>query len=159
MLNKLSLSLGLALLLGSTAPSLAQAGKAVAAHLASRPALAAVATPPADAVAARAEALTTNMAQALSLTPAQIEKLRAINIASVRNVETARLRYRQDPAALRGRIGDIGLARLEQLKDVLTPSQFARYQQKREEKMGIPTVHGNQGNQPPGLGGSRGDDN
>jgi hypothetical protein len=92
------------------------------------------------------------MTQGLGLTPAQAEKVRAINVKSVRNVEAARLRYRQDPAKLRSYIDDIGLARLEQLKDVLTSSQFMRYQQKREEKMGIPKTGGSQGNPPPGLG-------
>lgn len=138
----------------------------VAAQHASRP------TPPAQAArsttqpvpapnasaAARAEALTTNMTQALGLTPAQQEKVRAINTTSVRNVETARQRYGQEPAKLRGYIDDVSLARLDQLKDVLTPAQFARYQQKREEKMGIPTIRGNQGTPPPGLPGNRGDD-
>jgi len=100
----------------------------------------------------RANALTTNMAQALGLTPAQVEKVRAINVKSVRNVETARQRFRQDPTKLRGYIEDIGLARLEQLKEVLTPAQFTRYQRKREEKMGVPTSQGAQGNPPPGLG-------
>ncbi|TDN40161.1 hypothetical protein E4631_17785 [Hymenobacter sp. UV11] len=110
-------------------------------------------------VADRAEALTVNMTQALSLNPAQVEKVRLINTNSVRNLEAARVRYRQEPAKLRGSIEDIGLARLEQLKDVLNPAQFARYQQKREEKMGIPTVRGNQGNPTPGLPTGRGDDN
>ena len=99
------------------------------------------------------------MAQALGLNPAQTEKVRAINVASVRNVEAARVRYRQEPTTLRSRVEEVGLARLEQLKDVLTPAQFARYQQKREEKMGIPTVRGTQGTPPPGLGSGRGDDN
>jgi hypothetical protein len=102
-------------------------------------------------VQSRADALTANMTQGLGLTPAQAEKVRAINVKSVRNVEAARLRYRQDPAKLRSYIDDIGLARLEQLKDVLTSSQFMRYQQKREEKMGIPKTGGSQGNPPPGL--------
>ena len=100
----------------------------------------------------RANALTANMTPALGLTPAQAEKVRAINVSSVRNVEAARQRFRQDPTKLRGYIEDIGLARLEQLKDVLTPAQFTRYQRKREEKMGIPTTQGSQGNPPPGLG-------
>lgn len=100
----------------------------------------------------RANALTTNMAQALGLTPAQTEKVRTVNLNSVRKVEAARQRFRQEPGKLRGYIEDIGLARLEQLKDVLTPAQFTRYQRKREEKMGIPTTQGSQGNPPPGLG-------
>ncbi|RZK23741.1 MAG: hypothetical protein EOO56_04035 [Hymenobacter sp.] len=106
----------------------------------------------------RINALTTNMVQALSLTPAQAEKVRAINTSSVRKVEAARQHYADDPAKLRGYIDDIGLARLEQLKDVLTPAQFARYQQKREEKLGIPTVRGYQGTPPPGMGGGRGEE-
>ena len=116
-----------------------------------------VATTSSESADARVNALTANMATALGLTPAQVEKVRAINTSSVRSVEAARQRYRQDPTKLRGYIEDIGLARLEQLKDVLTPAQFGRYQQKREEKMGIPTVRGGQGTPPPGLGG-RGED-
>jgi hypothetical protein len=112
-------------------------------------------TPPATSsvsIETRATALTANMTQALGLTPAQVEKVRVINTNSVRNVEAARVRFRQDPGKLRGYIEDIGLARLDQLKDVLTPVQFTRYQRKREEKMGIPNVQGVQGTPPPGLG-------
>jgi Spy/CpxP family protein refolding chaperone len=109
-------------------------------------------------VQARADALTTNMAQALNLTPAQTEKVRAINLTAVRNVEAARQLYKQDPAKLKGYVEDVGLARLDRLKEVLTPIQFTRYQQKREEKMGIPTLRGNQGNPPPGLPGGRGEE-
>ena len=117
-------------------------------------------TPPAApaSVQARADALTTNMAQALNLTPAQTEKVRAINLTAVRNVEAARQLYKQDPAKLKGYVEDVGLARLDRLKEVLTPIQFTRYQQKREEKMGIPTLRGNQGNPPPGLPGGRGEE-
>ncbi|AMR25673.1 hypothetical protein A0257_00285 [Hymenobacter psoromatis] len=115
-------------------------------------------SPRLSSVADRVESLTVNMTQALSLSPAQVEKVRVINTNSVRNLEAARVRYRQEPIKLRGYIEDIGLARLEQLKDVLTAPQFARYQQKREEKMGIPTVRGNQGTPPPGLASGR-DDN
>ena len=122
------------------------------------PARPAQAPAPTASAAARAEALTTNMTQALGLTPAQQEKVRAINTNSVRNVETARQRYGQEPAKLRGYIDDVSLARLDQLKDVLTPAQFTRYQQKREEKMGIPTIRGNQGTPPPGLPSGRGED-
>ncbi|MGI4762780.1 MAG: hypothetical protein ACRYF0_18865 [Janthinobacterium lividum] len=116
------------------------------------------ATQAVTSAAVRTEALTTSMAQALSLTPAQIEKVRAINTTAVRNVETARQRYSQEPAKLRGYIDDVSLARLDRLKDVLTPAQFARYQQKREEKMGIPTIRGNQGTPPPGLPSNRGEE-
>lgn len=106
----------------------------------------------ATSVEDRANALTANMSQALGLTPAQVEKVRAVNLNSVRKVEAARQHFRQEPGKLRDYIEEIGLARLEQLKDVLTPAQFTRYQRKREEKMGIPTTQGSQGNPPPGLG-------
>jgi hypothetical protein len=144
---------GVAFLGGSSLASLAQTAakspsKALTAHPAASP------PPPATtaSVEARANALTINMTQALGLTPAQVEKVRVINTNSVRNVEAARVRFHQDPGKLRGYIEDIGLARLDQLKDVLTPVQFTRYQRKREEKMGIPNVQGVQGNPPPGLG-------
>ena len=113
---------------------------------------------PAATAEERVNTLTTNMVQALGLTPAQAEKVRDINTKSVRNVEAARQRYGQNATKLRGSIEDISLARLEQLKDVLTPAQFNRYQQKREEKLGVPTVRGYQGTPPPGMGGGRGGD-
>jgi len=141
------------LLLAALATQLAHAQPASAQKSPAKPAPA-----PSVSAAARAEALTTNMTQALGLTPAQQEKVRVINTNSVRNVETARQRYGQEPAKLRSYIDDVSLARLDQIKDVLTPAQFARYQQKREEKMGIPTIRGNQGTPPPGLPGNRGDD-
>lgn len=115
--------------------------------------------PAATTAADRTDALTNNMAQALSLTPAQVEKVRAINTTAVRNVEAARQRYAQEPAKLRSYVQDISLARLDRLKEVLTSTQFARYQQKREEKMGIPTIRGNQGTPPPGLNTGRSNDN
>ena len=153
-----SLALGLLTMAGS-ATVLAQASKPLA-RTADKSSKLTVVTPaptPTSA-AARAEALTANMTQALGLTPAQQEKVRVINANSVRNVETARQRYGQEPAKLRSYIDDVSLARLDQIKDVLTPAQFARYQQKREEKMGIPTIRGNQGTPPPGLPSNRGDD-
>lgn len=143
------------LLAAALATSLVSARPALAQKAPARPTQP---TAPSATAAARAEALTTNMTQALGLTPAQQEKVRVINANSVRNVETARQRYGQEPAKLRGYIDDVSLARLDQLKDVLTPAQFARYQQKREEKMGIPTIRGNQGTPPPGLPSGRGED-
>ena len=131
------------LLLSHFAPALAQTAPAP-----KKPVSAATATTAED----RVTALTANMASALSLTPAQVEKVRDINTKAVRNVEAARQRYKDNPTKLRGYVEDIGLARLDQLKEVLTPNQFTRYQQKREEKMGIPTVRSYQGTPPPGLG-------
>jgi hypothetical protein len=145
MLSKRFILLLLTLLAGA---SLANAQVASA----KKPSTTSTASATPSSVESRANALTTNMAQALGLTPAQVEKVRVINTNSVRKVEAARIHFRQDPGKLRGYIEDIGLARLDQLKDVLTPVQFTRYQRKREEKMGIPNVQGVQGNPPPGLG-------
>lgn len=127
---------------------------------AKKPPVAPTAKPaPAASAEDRVTALTNNMVQALGLTPAQAEKVRAINTSSVQKVEAARQRYAGQPSAkLRGAIEDIGLARLEQLKDVLTPAQFSRYQQKREEKLGVPTVRGYQGTPPPSLGSRSGEE-
>ncbi|QKG55898.1 hypothetical protein GKZ68_04135 [Hymenobacter sp. BRD128] len=144
---------GLLLSTGVALSAMGQTTASVTPHAPKTPA-----TPASASTSARAEALTTNMSQALALTPAQTEKVRAINLTSVRNVETARQRYHDNPAKLKSYIDDVSLARLDQLKDVLTPVQFARYQQKREEKMGIPTLRGSQGTPPPGLPSNRGDE-
>ncbi|UOQ96889.1 hypothetical protein MUN81_16780 [Hymenobacter sp. 5317J-9] len=115
--------------------------------------------PVADAakVDAISNGLTTNMQQNLGLTPQQTEKVRAINRRSVDAVESARLRYKADPRKLAGVVETVGSSRLAAIKDVLTPQQFAKYQRKREEKMGVPNVQGVQGTPPPGLGSGPGD--
>ena len=112
---------------------------------------------PADAVVdAKANALTTNMQQNLGLSPQQTEKIRVINRRAVEQVESGRLRYKADPRKLAGLVETAGSSRLSAIKDVLTPTQFAKYQRKREEKMGVPNVQGVQGNAAPGLGGGPG---
>jgi hypothetical protein len=111
------------------------------------------ATPPEAQVEARANALTSNMQKALALNPDQVEKVRQINLVSVRGVESARLNYRQDVRKMAAVIDDIGQARLATLKNVLSPTQFDKYQRKREEKMGVPSSQGAQGNPAPGLPG------
>ena len=141
----LSLPLLAAATLASAQTTAPPPGKKPATAPAAKPA------PPASAED-RVAALTASMVQALGLAPAQAEKVRDINAKSVRGVEAAHQRYGNNITKLRGAIDDIGLARLEQLKDVLTPAQFSRYQQKREEKLGVPTVRGYQGTPPPGMG-------
>ena len=107
------------------------------------------------AIDAKANALTANMQKNLGLTPPQTEKVRAINRRGVEGVESARLRYRTDPRKLAGVVESISRSRLEHLKEVLLPTQFEKYQRKREEKMGVPNVQGVQGTPPPGLGGDQ----
>ena len=106
----------------------------------------------------RANALTENMRQGLALTPQQVEKVRQINLTSVRNMETASNRYKADLPNLNRMAQDIGASRVAALKDVLTPEQFNRYQQKREQKMGVPSTRGAQGNSAPGLPTGRGEE-
>ncbi|SDX63471.1 hypothetical protein [Hymenobacter psychrophilus] len=101
----------------------------------------------------RATALTANMQKALGLNPQQMAKVGQINLISVRGVETARQTYRQNVRKMGGVIEDIGQARMAQLKEVLSPAQFDKYQRKREEKMGVPSSQGNQGNPVPGMPG------
>ncbi|RSK43603.1 hypothetical protein [Hymenobacter perfusus] len=104
-------------------------------------------------VEARANALTDNMQKALGLTPQQLEKVRQINLISVRGVESARQKYARNVRKMAGVVDDIGQSRLSMLKETLTPAQFDKYQRKREEKMGVPSSQGAQGNPVPGLPG------
>lgn len=104
-------------------------------------------------VEARANALTDNMQKALGLTPPQVDKVRQINLISVRGVESARQKYARNVRKMAGVVDDIGQARLAMLKETLTPAQFDKYQRKREEKMGVPSSQGVQGNPVPGLPG------
>ncbi|MET4105174.1 hypothetical protein [Hymenobacter sp. UYP22] len=104
-------------------------------------------------VAARANALTDNMQKALGLNPQQLEKVRQINLLSVRGVESARQKYARNVRKMAGVVDDIGQSRLAMLKETLTPAQFDKYQRKREEKMGVPSSQGIQGNAVPGLPG------
>ncbi|MDU0372681.1 hypothetical protein ACFPAF_19925 [Hymenobacter endophyticus] len=104
-------------------------------------------------IATRANALTDNMQKALGLTPQQLEKVRQINLVSVRGVESARQKYARNVRKMAGVVDDIGQSRLEMLKETLTPAQFDKYQRKREEKMGVPSSQGVQGNAVPGLPG------
>ncbi|NVO32684.1 hypothetical protein [Hymenobacter lapidiphilus] len=104
-------------------------------------------------IAERATALTANMQKALGLNPQQMAKVGQINLISVRGVETARQTYRQNVRKMGGVIEDIGQSRMAQLKEVLSPAQFDKYQRKREEKMGVPSSQGIQGNPVPGMPG------
>ncbi|RFP66388.1 hypothetical protein D0N36_03305 [Hymenobacter lapidiphilus] len=104
-------------------------------------------------IAERATALTANMQKALGLNPQQMARVGQINLISVRGVETARYTYRQNVRKMGGVIEDIGQARIAQLKEVLSPAQFDKYQRKREEKMGVPSSQGIQGNPVPGMPG------
>ena len=108
-------------------------------------------------LAERATALTANMQKGLGLNPQQVEKVQKINLTSIRAVETARAQYRRDLRKMAGVVEDVSQARLASLKEVLSPTQFDRYQRKREEKMGVPSGSAAQGNPAPGLPGGYGE--
>ncbi|AKD03899.1 hypothetical protein POKO110462_03045 [Pontibacter korlensis] len=86
----------------------------------------------------RAEAITAGFTKNLRLTPQQTQKVYAINLTSLQHAEKAREKYKNNPKKLVSQMDMISQTRLSQLKDVLTPQQFQQYQQRREEKMGVP---------------------
>ena len=86
----------------------------------------------------RADEITAGMAKNLRLTPAQVAKVKEINLSSMKQVEEAKEKYKDDPRLVVKQIDIISQTRLSQIKDVLTPMQFQQYQDRREEKMGVP---------------------
>ncbi|MDX5437706.1 MAG: hypothetical protein LPK03_10955 [Pontibacter sp.] len=87
----------------------------------------------------RAEAITAGFARNLRLSPQQTQKVYAINLTSLQQAEEAKAKYKNNPKKLVSHMDAISQTRLSQLKDVLTPLQFQQYQQRREEKMGVPS--------------------
>ncbi|MFC5271830.1 hypothetical protein [Adhaeribacter terreus] len=86
----------------------------------------------------KGRALTQNMDKNLRFSPEQFEAVLKINQQSISQVEYAKVRYIKRLRKMNAEIQNIGSSRLSLLKDVLTPQQFQKYNQKREEKMGIP---------------------
>lgn len=86
----------------------------------------------------RADEMTAGMVKNLRLVPEQATKLQAINRNSMRQAEEARTKYKADPRKLAHQMDIISQTRLSLIKDVLTEQQFAQYQSRREEKMGVP---------------------
>ncbi|MCC9166786.1 hypothetical protein [Pontibacter harenae] len=86
----------------------------------------------------QADEITAGMAKNLALTPAQVKKVREINVFGLKGVAEARVLYKGEPRKIAEQVDLISQTRLSKLKDVLSPLQFAKYQQRREEKMGVP---------------------
>ena len=85
----------------------------------------------------KAQAMTENMNKHLNLSFDQQQKVKKINEKSIKEVELARVRYKKNLKKMNIEIQNIGSSRMSLLKDVLTEQQFATYNQKRAEKMGI----------------------
>ncbi|GHA78901.1 hypothetical protein [Pontibacter akesuensis] len=86
----------------------------------------------------QAEAMTASFTKNLRLTPEQTKKVYVINLTSLQHAEAAKAKHKSNPGRLVRQMETISTTRLSQLKDVLTPQQFQQYQQRREEKMGVP---------------------
>ncbi|WP_299759275.1 hypothetical protein [uncultured Pontibacter sp.] len=86
----------------------------------------------------RAEAITAGFTKNLRLSPQQTQKVYTINLTSLQQAEKAKVKYKNNPRKMVQHMDVISQTRLSQLKDVLTPLQFQQYQQRREEKMGVP---------------------
>ena len=86
----------------------------------------------------RADEITAGMVKNLRLTPKQATDLKDVNRNSMRHAEEARAKYKADPRKLAEQMDIISQTRLSLIKDILTEQQFAQYQSRREEKMGVP---------------------
>lgn len=86
----------------------------------------------------RADEITAGMVKNLRLSPKQAAELKDVNRSSMKFAETARKKYRDNPPKLAQQMDMISQTRLSQIKDILTEQQFAQYQSRREEKMGVP---------------------
>ncbi|MFT2009396.1 hypothetical protein ACMA1I_12030 [Pontibacter sp. 13R65] len=86
----------------------------------------------------RAQEITASMAKHLGLLPEQVKKVGNINLTSMQHAEAAKKQYKDNPKMLMQQMDMIAQTRLSQIKEALTPMQFAQYQQRREEKMGVP---------------------
>ena len=90
------------------------------------------------AVEQRAADITSGMAKHLRLTPEQAKQVGEINLNSMKQADKVLKQYKNDPKKAAAEMDVISQSRLSLIKDVLTPQQFAQYQQRREEKMGVP---------------------
>ncbi|MBF9254253.1 hypothetical protein I2I11_13190 [Pontibacter sp. 172403-2] len=86
----------------------------------------------------RARAITDSMVKSLHLNAEQAKKIQSINLTSMQSAEAAKEKYKAHPRKMVAQMDIINETRLSQIKDALTPQQFQQYQQRREEKMGVP---------------------
>ncbi|WP_162425877.1 hypothetical protein [Pontibacter pudoricolor] len=86
----------------------------------------------------RAADITAGMARNLRLTPEQTKKVAEINLVSMKEADKVFKKHKNDPKKVASEMEIITETRLSRIKDILTPLQFSQYQQRREEKMGVP---------------------
>jgi Spy/CpxP family protein refolding chaperone len=98
----------------------------------------------------RADDITAGMVKNLRLSPKQATELKDVNRNSMKFAEEARKKHRDNPRKLAEQMDIISQTRLSQIKDILTEQQFAQYQSRREEKMGVPREARSNPSQGPG---------
>jgi Spy/CpxP family protein refolding chaperone len=98
----------------------------------------------------RADDITAGMVKNLRLSPKQAAELKDVNRNNMKFAEEARKKHRDNPRKLAEQMDIISQTRLSQIKDILTEQQFAQYQSRREEKMGVPREARSNPSQGPG---------
>lgn len=105
---------------------------------ATKPQMQATSKADAKTVEQRAQEVTDSMIKHLRLNAQQAKKIGAINLANMQHLQEAIGKYKSNASMLAEQVDIINQTRLSQIKDVLTPQQFVQYQQRREEKLGVP---------------------
>jgi Spy/CpxP family protein refolding chaperone len=93
---------------------------------------------PSKTVEQRAQEVTASMTKHLNLNAQQVKKIGVINLTNMQHLQEAIEKYKTNSSKLTEQVDMINQTRLSQIKDVLTPHQFLQYQQRREEKLGVP---------------------
>ena len=93
-------------------------------------------TPPTPAVQAAVASQVTRMTQELSLTPDQQTRLRQVLLLTRQHMDADRTAHQGDPAGLQTAMAFDRAKSDELIRGVLTPAQYARYQQYKAARIG-----------------------
>jgi hypothetical protein len=86
-------------------------------------------TPPTAATQAAVASQAQRMAQELGLSPDQLSRLRNVLLLTRQHMDADRTAHQDDPGALRAAMAFDRAKSDELIRGVLTPAQYARYQQ------------------------------
>jgi len=81
----------------------------------------------------RSEAFTKRMTKNLSLEATQIERFKVINLDRFKQIEEARSSFGGDKKQISAKVKEINDAYFANAKGVLTPEQFTKFQEMKEE--------------------------
>lgn len=93
-------------------------------------------TPPTPAVQAAVASQVTRMTQELSLTPDQQTRLRQVLLLTRQHMDADRTAHQGDPAGLQTAMAFDRAKSDELIRGVLTPTQYAQYQQYKAARIG-----------------------